>query len=136
MAQHSNPAAAVTAKFDGVSWLFLFFFICFVFLLFSVWSVVCRHSGLVLQFTRNSNNAENSSVFILLFVFRFSFYFTLCFSLSLSPRLPVIWSPWLPSSSGVCLWQLSRSLSLSVCVCLSRALSLFLHSLPANAKRG
>jgi hypothetical protein len=117
---------------------FFVFFICFVFLLFSVWSVVCRHSGLVVQFTRNSNNAENSFVFILLFVFRFPFYFTLCFSLSLSPSAGDLISmvTIFTSSSGVCVWQLSRSLSLSVCVCLSRALSLFLHSLPANAKRG
>lgn len=105
---------------------FFVFFICFVFLLFSVWSVVCRHSGLVVQFTRNSNNAENSFVFILLFVFRFPFYFTLCFSLSLSPSAGDLISmvTIFTSSSGVCVWQLSRSLSLSVCVSFARSLAL------------
>lgn len=104
--------------------VFVFFiFICFVFLLFSVWSVVCRHSGLVVQFTRNSNNAENSSVFILLFVFRFSFYFTLCFSLSLSPSAGDLVSMVTIFLRCVSLATLSLSFSLGVCVFRARSRS-------------
>ena len=48
----------------------------------------------------------------------------------------MIWSPWLrlPVSSGVGLWQLSRSLFLSVCVSFARALALSPFA-ARNAKR-